>query len=892
MRFAAFATLVLLPRLPGGDVSTTRMAAYLDGSSFRRQDDVEALIRSLDDDRVEAREEAARRLLELGDRALPALKGSKNPEARALVLRIEWEPYVPLWLADAQPNLVAQLGSEADAISSAAYDEILRAGAYRPALEWKVIRDGPPGLRRRALLNLQPRDYGVRRAGILLDALLAWDVKAHPLSTAELQPIAGAVVTSARPDQAGRLRQLAERLPGSLGRVGLFGLAAIGDPGAKKTAVADLREAADWKLSAAARALARSLDPAAAAVVRELLGRRDTTSILAGLEALAAFPDLDVRGELAALLSHDHPAVVSGALRHIALRKIDVVKRLWELFETGTAKVTADRDVALRLGEALLVPDDPAILDRLKELLAKRGPMTPILQAAVQRVPPPRVEARLRSIAAGKEGPGVLATVGTVYCRTRLQRPAMPDEVLDLLEQIGHRPHFPDLYTALFYVTCPTAKEKERLIRLCRGWLEVKDHPMRVGAAMILHRMRMKDGHDALLAMAREGGADAERCLTLLGATADTLPLLRERLNHAHPTLALHTLSRVRDEAVIPRVLDLIRKREIPLLGGDGGLAGYLKQYPDRDLTDDLLALLNKSTLPAHIVSILSYLRWKGRKDRAALVRPYLTHPYILVQMEAAGALGEWGDRESFDTMAGMLRQGNQDLAHALLMALLRIDRERALSHLRQALGGPARLQVFVRLYGEISGPTDARLIRRILQTDPSAHHTLPRVAAPAVGAGIADALLILAEEGNADAALGLAYLGDRRGVAAIADQLEGSLSSRHLNALDLLVHADRFPPPARKRTFQPRNLPFDEAVKQFREAFGIELAMPGRDGPPSWAFAPEQDFLDCLENGAGGWLRGRFAHLWRNDRVELVPVEEALAYWKAWWANHAQDYR
>lgn len=76
--------------------------------------------------------------------------------------------------------------------------------------------------------------------------------------------------------------------------------------------------------------------------------------------------------------------------------------------------------------------------------------------------------------------------------------------------------------------------------------------------------------------------------------------------------------------------------------------------------------------------------------------------------------------------------------------------------------------------------------------------------------------------------------------------------------------------------------MPFDEAARLFRESFGIDLAMPGRDGPPEWIFAAGQDLFDCLEsNLEGGWLRGRFAHLWRNGRVELVSVEEAREYWR-----------
>jgi hypothetical protein len=759
-------------------------------------------------------------------------------------------------------------------------------GRGHAALDQKALRDGAPLLKRRVLSTLEQRDLGARRTGIIIDALLKWDFEKAPISGDDLEVASVPVVLSLRSEHADRLRALTKREPESIRMLAMYGLAVLGDAYCKKRTLQDFQQAGDWRLLATSFALARSPDAAAEPRLKELLSSGEKFKLRAGFAALSGFPNLDVKKELGELIEFDDAAIQTLALRAIVARSIDLADRVWKVAVEGKLKDTGPQcgfdPIPIywpfrEVGPALMVPDDPSILDRLAEQKDKRALF--FVPETIRTHPPPRIRARLKALATGKVAPGEKSRYEFGFLEETLEKSESVDEVLDFIEALGHRKNYSPLHTALYYADPQTPSQKDRIVAMCRGWLGQEGHPLRFGAGMVLHRWGMKEGTEDLLEVARARGREGMRCLSVLGVTPETKPLILEHLKGPDPFMAIRLLSLAKDEIVIPRVIEAFKAGQMPYVGGDGGLAGPLKQFKMRDLTDDLVGLLDGTPHQAHIVAVISYLRWRERKDKAALVRNYLSHPYVLVLEEAAGALADWKDQESFGVMEKLLKGSDSDRMPRLLLAMMRLDRDRAWPHFKKYL--PFLSSNLPRFATVFPKPGDARIVRRLLQTNPYAGVYLPRVAGKMFGAEVADALLVLAEDGNIDAATGLAYAGDARGIAAIASQIDDSSPVKLLNALDLLVNAAKLSPPGRVKSFSAGPQSGDEGAKQVQEAFGVEVAFPRMLAPRVVSFEIEQDLLESLERlGAGRYPR---AHITRNGRVEFIPLDEARDRWINW---------
>lgn len=105
-----------------------------------------------------------------------------------------------------------------------------------------------------------------------------------------------------------------------------------------------------------------------------------------------------------------------------------------------------------------------------------------------------------------------------------------------------------------------------------------------------------------------------------------------------------------------------------------------------------LLELLQKSgkTFPYYICSAL---HTAGDPQAIPAIRALLGSGDIQAEIEAAGALADMGDKQSFDAIATLLPKveaGRSDKMHDLLSALYRIDAQKAAPFVEQQLNNPA----------------------------------------------------------------------------------------------------------------------------------------------------------------------------------------------------------
>jgi hypothetical protein len=259
-------------------------------------------------------------------------------------------------------------------------------------------------------------------------------------------------------------------------------------------------------------------------------------------------------------------------------------------------------------------------------------------------------------------------------------------------------------------------------------------------------------------------------------------------------------------------------------------------------------------------------------------VRPLLKKAPLPVA--AVRLLADWKDHDSFDPIAAALASTRPDDREGLLLALGEIDPAKArplvLATLREGRGHWA--------FERIATREDGALLLRLLRTAPS--EPIERAAGRLAIPGAIDLLL------DKNAAIGLAYLGDARAVRRLAAMIDcepgpfGNRATPYVNALDYIVNRAKYPALAERKKLQRGSLTIAEGAKQIRAAFGIDLAAASAD-PCYLDFNGEEDLVEVIERTSN-----RCAHLWRNGRVEFVKVEEAQAYWKAWWAEHAAEFK
>lgn len=850
------------------------------------QDPIAPLLRDLEDDSPDVRALASAKLRELGPAALAALKRSPLPAAREIAARIEWEPVVPLWADARDPGIFLRLAGG----DSSAYDGLLRQHPQRLFLDRKILAVGPWPMKKR-VLEKEPA------FSIVVDALLSWDHAACPLEQALLVSLAETIVAHATPESADLLRRLGT-IPGTIG------LAALGDKEAGAAAIRLIEDAASpWRVPAI-QAVGRARDPRAGPALRDLLRRAPAESILAALEALDSYPDLELRKELVDLLTYasKNPQTIeriqAEALRQLAARKIDESKRIWDLFNEGRIKSVIPMrgeqlsPVEAHLGPALLLADDPAVLDWIGELRALEFGMYMGLHRALLEHAPPRLVTYLHDVAAGrKKAPPDHAKIADGYLERHPLRPPplSPAEAWAILEKEAG-PRSPEAFDAMD----DPDRASLKFLALCGTWTAAVGHPLRGRAALLLHRLGKAEGTDALLDLARSD----EKYLDPLQGEPRARPLLHEKLKRDPEDGKWDTvrlLAALQDEAAPPQVFQWLREGK-HVTSGDG-VWRFLKPYADRDFTEDLLAILKQGPPDGHVEQALRYIAWKERKDQAPLLREFLTHRNYSVRNVALDALGRWGDRESYDRIEAWIPKAGDSLdLHAPLRAMERIDPARTLRFVRPLLGlpptskerGPA-LSCFLGL----AEPGDHALLVRLVRTEARARYLYPAAARRRIPEAF-EPLLALAEVGAWSAAGALAYFGDPRAIPVLARRLDEERPLEIVNALDYLVHRDRYPDLTARRILGKvyTSLPFPAAAAKAKECFGIEFHLGVPADRAGMYFSGEEDLPEWLEEQCDGALDARFAHLWRDGKVHLIPLDEARAHWKRWWAENARFYK
>ncbi len=868
----------------------------------------EPLVRDLEDDSPEVRDRAVAKLRQLGPAALPALKASKNPYARELAARLEWEPFVPPWVEEARPGAALDLAGGDVTLAPSAYDAIAGSGARMEFLEAKALREGLGALKRHALARIRVEALHPLRVSRVLDALLAWD--AGTPGDVELEGTAVALVLSAGPEHADRLGRLSSSREPAFAALARIVRAALGDEAARPEALKEIDAADRWRRLAAAKAFARAPWPPAGPALRGL-ARKEWPSALAALDALTRYPEVEATDELLGIVSRKpcetepmQDALKTAALHLMALRKIDAGERLWELVRDGTLQYEhawfglrdegPDRSsLPGRLAQALLAPDEPAMLDLIHPIGLKNSWFGSALETELKSGAPPRVHERLHLLSERREyAPQYLAALADDYFFREEPKPPdlTPARAMEILEKGAPAEKLEKAFWE-------ADRRSEPFLALCRRWMADDAHPLRILAAAHLRSLKVPEATDRLLEFARLEG-DAGEALGRLWGEARARPLLLERLRNGKPGGRLTTarmLARLGDEAALPFILEAFRTEGEACFGD--GVWTDLKYYPERDFSAELLPLLEGELQETHVDQILRYLRWKDRRDQIPIMRFYVDHPNRELRADALRALGQWRDRESLDFLDQAAVPGAGHELWSILGALEKIDPDRARSRsmilLRGIPGdahGPA-LSTLAKTARSVDAPFVARLLRTSSRNDWTLHPLAGRLG----GTECRELLLELLAEGSPYAARGLAYLGERRALPILARQLDTRWPQYVFGALDLIVNREHYPDPALRRPFHPHdsvNLPWEETRRRMKEAFGLALAAPA-SGNERWAwFLPDYDFVEVLEQLCGTTVRGPEAtHLWRDGRVEIVPADEARAHWKSWWDLHRAEF-
>ncbi len=860
-------------------------------SSGGSDEDLARDIRLLEDGNAEAREQAAARLLTFGDRAVAALKKCKGDRARTLAARIEWEPYVSPRLLGRNPGVYSQLADEEGAAIQVYGEMAQGCGIESPYLR-KALRDGSPALKKVVLSRIGAFRSAPMLIGEMLTTLLGWDGAAHPLSEDDVQGLITLFVASIQPEHVSALRTLAARDSKGLRLLAVLSLAAVGDPGGRTEALAELRQTIPWRAVLAIQAFRRSPCPQAGPLIAEGLRSREYPITLAALDATGVYPEVDVREPLVALLSSKFQEIQAKALHHLAVRRIDESARIWPLVQAGTLKWTRDPEVdgdpspgslGVELGAALLVGDDPIYIDRMEWAIEHTPVMADAMRVALLQAAIPQVEARLQAVADGTErASGAMRRIASGYFAAKLVRSVTSTRAaaLAFLEKGGAAEAMKAAFELL------EGGRTQPFLQLCRQWVGAKDHPLRSRAAAVLHASNVKEGTDALLELAEGDAKEGWRILSQhFQGDGRAKPLLQRKLESAdfqwHQT-ARQMLAQLNDESVVKSILAEARQ-------GDGSGVNLLVLYPDRDFTEDLVKLLNESTPAAMIFDILAYLLSRSREDQVAVMRTYANHKDERVRSLARHALGAWRDRTSVDEL---LRAYDKERSSELLGVLMQIDPDRVRPRLMKLFEDDDMLVRVDAAYilARNAGPADRDVMMKLIRTE---DHAFPLLTALGRigGHGAGELLFEAINDGDPHcyAAIGLAYLGDPRAVPFLMKGLHERGPKQAFNALDIIVNRSHYPELSKRVKTRAAPVPMIDALKRFREVFGIEIACPGSvEGPGAYFFDDQLDFVEWLEELGSD----RFAHIWRDGRIELVSPGEASVYWKAWWARNSGDYR
>jgi hypothetical protein len=306
---------------------------------------------------------------------------------------------------------------------------------------------------------------------------------------------------------------------------------------------------------------------------------------------------------------------------------------------------------------------------------------------------PPRVRARLRCIADGRvSAEKDLAALAQLICG-----PSLTERGLDRLEKEGNAWRVDGGTLDSLLQAQLTKPQRDRLVAWCRRNTD------QLEAAEALYRLG--EGADALLALDRP---DVRHLYPLRGDPRAS-PLLRQKLKSDDDEVrakALGLLAEAKDDCVPGVLLDRLRRGEAP-----PNLAWILLQYPARDFTDELVALLDDRTTDSQIADTLAYVEVRDRRDQVELMRRHLSHASKEVRAAAVSALSEWGDRSSLDAIVALWKGPDG----GLLRAIMRLDGDRGRELLRATCYEDTHLAMRVLI--DMADARDRTLVCRLIRT-------------------------------------------------------------------------------------------------------------------------------------------------------------------------------
>jgi HEAT repeat protein len=240
-------------------------------------------------------------------------------------------------------------------------------------------------------------------------------------------------------------------------------------------------------------------------------------------------------------------------------------------------------------------------------------------------------------------------------------------------------------------------------------------------------------------------------------------------------------------------------------------------------------------------------------RDQAKAIVPLLKHPALGVRGNAADLLGELGARESVPDLLPLLDDAEPHIRWHALQALALLRAPDAAPKAARLLGdadASVRLEA-ARAIGELGGRDSETDLAALLKDD-----------APAV---------------RTAAARSLCALGSRKGVPLLLQD------ARHVHALNALRRPAEWNA-LRDATMGRDTLhpPLGDLLERIAQAAG--LALEGKALLPSRVLS-RRTRVSAL--GVFEWnVDGEWSFVLEEKRLRVLSAEEALAFWKSWWAE------
>jgi len=391
--------------------------------------------------------------------------------------------------------------------------------------------------------------------------------------------------------------------------------------------------------------------------------------------------------------------------------------------------------------------------------------------------------------------------------------------------------------------------------------LQDPDARLRAAAAKALGELGERDVVNSVLPLLEDQDPEvrawAACALGKLGAKSSAgrlLSLLQDpKLGNRDPVIV--GLEELNAAECIPDLRELLRHRE-PGVRRDAATAlCFLKAT---SAVPDLVGLLAKEIDRDVRMVVVFTLGRIGRPEAAESLVPLLDSAEL--RTVVIDALADLGARAAAPRLAGLLRSDDRTTCLSTLYALGRLQYAPAI---------PA--------------------IVAFLEDDDETFRTGAAIALGRLGATAAvrplEKLLEDLDPSTRQAAAGaLATLGSRSGVPVL---LESRSSLRSLNALRRPDSCKALA--CRPTDIWPGNSPI--SLELIRRATGLPVEVaPSLDaGALSWLFMP---WAGVPSRTGLGFLEGISCQdgdlILEGDRIRAVPIEEALAFWRKWWAQEA----